>query len=134
MADDGLPAARFFGMIQGEGAFEQMRNSIVNLILNSHSGRCVAGRRLAAWMVILIAALVCATTAYAGFFTPSTGRFCARETTGLNDCSYDTYAQCMATLSGIGGVCSENLQAPPPYLAAPPPRKRHSKRHRSTQK
>jgi hypothetical protein len=112
-----------------------MRNSIVNLNLNSQHGRCVAGRRLAAWMAIVIGALVCATTAYAGFFRPATGRFCARETTGLNDCSYDTYEQCMATLSGIGGVCSENLQAPPPYLAAPPrPHKRHSKHHRSTQK
>jgi hypothetical protein len=83
-------------------------------------------------MALLMAGTIYATTACAGVFTPSTGRFCARETTGLNDCSYDTYEQCMATLSGIGGVCSENPQAPPPYIASPP-RKRHSKRHRHAQ-
>jgi hypothetical protein len=126
-----LPPARFFAMMPVRGARGKMRNSIVNLILNVRLGRCFAGRQLAAGMTILIGTLIYVTTADAGFFRPATGRYCARETIGLNDCSYDTYAQCMATLSGIGGVCSENLQAPPPYVAAPRPRKRHSKHHRS---
>jgi hypothetical protein len=77
----------------------------------------------------VMCALGGALPAHAGFFKPATGKWCALEATGLHDCSYATYEQCMATLSGIGGTCSENLQAPPD---APPPRYRPSrhKRHR----
>jgi hypothetical protein len=42
-------------------------------------------------------------------------------------CGFDTYAQCRATISGVGGVCMENVAAPPrPYVAA---RKKNRAQH-----
>jgi hypothetical protein len=110
-----------------------MRNSLVNQICEFRPRQRVGRLWLAAALAIVTAALSCAGAAHAGFLKPSTGRWCALTAVGLNDCSYDTFAQCMATLSGVGGVCSENLQAPRFVEAPPPPRKRHSKRHRKVQ-
>jgi hypothetical protein len=72
------------------------------------------------------AAIGGASPAAAGFFSPPGGTWCAMEAVGLNDCSYFSYQQCMATLSGVGGTCEPNLQAPPP--AYPSPRRAKSKR------
>jgi len=83
-----------------------------------------AGRAWLAASVVAVAAMASAGPVEAGLFRPATGRWCALMTIGLNDCSYATYAQCMATLSGIGGVCSVNLQAPPDD---PPPRRKRRK-------
>jgi hypothetical protein len=33
---------------------------------------------------------------------------------GGTNCGFSTYAQCMATVSGIGGVCEPNTQYVPP--------------------
>jgi hypothetical protein len=41
--------------------------------------------------------------------------WCAQFNTGLNACSFYSYQQCMAALSGNGGVCSPN-QFETPYL------------------
>jgi hypothetical protein len=55
--------------------------------------------------------------------------FCAHygggEMGSAISCGFDTYAQCLATISGVGGVCYENV--------APPPRAYGSarKKHRS---
>jgi Protein of unknown function (DUF3551) len=43
------------------------------------------------------------------------GAWCARDVKGETNCGFHTYAQCMANLSGIGGVCDRN----PNYPAAP---------------
>jgi hypothetical protein len=69
--------------------------------------------------------------ATAGWFSPPTGTWCALEAVGLNDCSYFSYQQCMATLSGIGGTCQPNLQAPPPVYPLPPPRRAKVKHRRN---
>jgi Protein of unknown function (DUF3551) len=75
------------------------------------------------------AAIAGASPASAGWFSPPTGTWCALEAVGLNDCSYFSYQQCIATLSGIGGTCQPNLQAPPQVYPGPP--RRHAKvRHR----
>jgi hypothetical protein len=34
--------------------------------------------------------------------------WCAHLNTGLNTCSFYSFQQCMATLSGNGGFCSRN--------------------------
>ena len=34
--------------------------------------------------------------------------WCAHYSTGLNDCSFHSFQQCMAALSGVGGSCSRN--------------------------
>jgi Protein of unknown function (DUF3551) len=75
--------------------------------------------------------LVCgAAPVRAGFFSPPQGTWCAFQATGLNDCSFFSQQQCRATLSGIGGVCSPNLQAP---QANNPPRSRSSRRRQPPQ-
>jgi hypothetical protein len=71
------------------------------------------------------AAIGGAKPAAAGWFSPPRGTWCALESTGLNDCLYFSYQQCLATLSGIGGTCQPNLQAPPSYYPPPP---RHAKK------
>lgn len=39
---------------------------------------------------------------------------------GGQNCGFTTYAQCMATLSGMGGFCNRNTQfVPPPGPRAP---------------
>jgi hypothetical protein len=36
---------------------------------------------------------------------------------GMKSCSFTSFDQCMATISGLGGICSQN----PRYVSAPPP-------------
>jgi hypothetical protein len=48
-------------------------------------------------------AVVCLLTGAA-----QAGPWCAHLNTGLNDCTFNTYHQCMVALSGNGGYCSPN--------------------------
>jgi hypothetical protein len=50
------------------------------------------------------------------------GPWCARDVRGGTNCGFHTYAQCMANISGIGGVCTPNPFMPP--AAAPGRRQR----------
>jgi hypothetical protein len=51
--------------------------------------------------------------------------WCARYVGGVTiDCAYASHDQCMRTVSGVSGFCTQNPIPPPP---APPPR-----RHRRT--
>jgi Protein of unknown function (DUF3551) len=47
--------------------------------------------------------------------------WCARYANTSGDCSFDTFQQCLDTLSGIGGVCQENpsYNGPPPLIGQP---------------
>jgi Protein of unknown function (DUF3551) len=65
-----------------------MRNIIVAAILFTAVSLCADGAQAAPW--------------------------CARLNTGLNACSYYSFQQCMAALSGNGGICSPN-QFETPY-------------------
>jgi hypothetical protein len=83
-------------------------------------GKCVVT------LVSLAVVVAGATTAgprpaVAGWFSPPGGTWCAMQATGLNDCSYFSQRQCQATLSGIGGSCVPNLQAPAEAFVSPPP-------------
>jgi hypothetical protein len=42
---------------------------------------------------------------------------------GMKSCSFTSFEQCMAMVSGVGGICSTNPSDPP----APPP---YAERHR----
>lgn len=53
--------------------------------------------------------------------------WCANMGDGLTDCSYFTWEQCRATVSGLPGYCSRNLRADA-YAEAPPRKRRY--RHR----
>jgi Protein of unknown function (DUF3551) len=58
--------------------------------------------------------------------SPSNYPWCATfydSSFGGRFCSYASYGQCMATISGVGGICTQNL------LYAPPPR--YAARHRA---
>jgi hypothetical protein len=52
-------------------------------------------------------------------------------------CSYDSQAQCLATVSGVGGFCLENPASPPAVGPPYPPadgvhhRRAHAKRYRA---
>ena len=57
---------------------------------------------------VAVAALTIATTPVVaqGF---GQYRWCSQSgTSGTESCSYNTYAQCMATISGLGGYCFQN--------------------------
>ena len=47
---------------------------------------------------------------------------------GGENCGFTTFAQCMATLSGMGGFCNRNTQYVPP--PGPGPRAHYRRRHR----
>ncbi len=55
--------------------------------------------------------------------------WCAKyyDRSGIFSCAFATYGQCMATISGVGGLCMQN----PSYTPPPPPyvEYRHPKRH-----
>ena len=57
---------------------------------------------LAAFAALVVGAS--ATPASAAISYP----WCARYASSGGECSFNTYEQCMATLSGIGGVCTGN--------------------------
>ncbi|MFL9825245.1 DUF3551 domain-containing protein [Rhodoplanes sp. SY1] len=56
--------------------------------------------------------------------------WCANLNIGFSQtsCAYSTFAQCMATVRGVGGYCSENLYPPPP---GPPPRTKRARKRSS---
>jgi hypothetical protein len=39
--------------------------------------------------------------------------WCAHFSTGFNDCSFYSFRQCMATISGVGGYCLQNTLETP---------------------
>ncbi len=70
-------------------------------------------------MLFVLAALV----AFVGDVRPSVAHgwypwfpWCARyaDRSGITECSFVTFQQCLATVSGIGGFCMQNWYPPPP--------------------
>jgi hypothetical protein len=59
-------------------------------------------------MIIVLAAAF-AVLAFTQIDARADGAWCARDVRGGTNCGFHTYAQCMAYLSGIGGVCERNL-------------------------
>jgi len=75
------------------------------------------------------------TLAAVAVFMPTVGqtepyKWCAQYSGGswggARNCGFVSWEQCMATVSGIGGFCEQNL-----FYTGPerPPAKRHRKRH-----
>jgi hypothetical protein len=81
----------------------------------------VAGRWFAKEMVMrkLLLGVVALGIAVAGDLRPSEARplrpWCAVYATNSigEECLFDTYAQCMATVRGIGGFCRQTVYPPP---------------------
>jgi len=53
--------------------------------------------------------------------------WCSQRTdeSRAHSCAFDTWEQCMATMSGIGGYCYLNYALPLPSPVIAPSRKRH---------
>ena len=68
------------------------------------------------WLFLL--AICAATAATAGIGTRAQAQnypWCAQYSgLGGTNCGFTTFAQCMATLAGMGGFCNANTQSVPP--------------------
>jgi hypothetical protein len=84
---------------------------------------------------LLVAALLCALGGISARAHAQNYPWCADyggEMGGSSNCGFVTYAQCMATLSGMGGFCDRNTQYVPPPGAHHPAlayRSGHRKRY-----
>lgn len=61
--------------------------------------------------IVLAAMLFAALTLFAN--SAQAAPWCAHFSTGYNDCSFYSFRQCMATISGVGGYCSQNALETP---------------------
>ena len=82
-------------------------------------------RMLAAIAVAVVALSFTHETKAQGKYYP----WCARYDGWTIVCGFDTFRQCMETVSGVGGFCWENVM-PPPYAQARADHKRKHRRHR----
>lgn len=57
--------------------------------------------------LLTLAALILGASAMPAAAAP-TYPWCARYSSSAGECSFDTFQQCLETLSGIGGVCQRN--------------------------
>lgn len=64
-------------------------------------------------MIVLAAAAGFALT-LAGTHARADGPWCSRDSMGCTICAFQTHAQCLANVSGIGGSCERN----PSYSAS----------------
>jgi hypothetical protein len=56
---------------------------------------------------ITVAAILFATLSLCGDGAQAAA-WCAHYNTGLNDCNFNSFRQCMVSVSGVGGVCLQN--------------------------
>lgn len=53
------------------------------------------------------------------------GTWCSFYDASTYNCGFNSYAQCLANISGAGGLCRPNFFVPPAYASSPYyPRKR----------
>ncbi len=80
---------------------------------------------------LTLCAVALATVSVLGA-TPSWARdypFCRKAEAGPGDCRYDTYEQCLASVSGTSSYCQQNFWLP---KADPGVRQRRSRRESSS--
>ncbi len=75
--------------------------------------------------LLLTLGILGSTFAFGGAAEAQNYPWCAEygggEMGGGTNCGFTTYAQCMATLSGMGGFCNRNTQYVPPPGPNPSP-------------
>ena len=88
--------------------------------------------RLPILSLFLIAAALLGEIQAASAQSPTSYPWCARyyRRGGATSCYFTSYAQCMTTVSGIGGYCFQSPYYNPP--AAPAKATAHPRRHRRT--
>jgi uncharacterized protein DUF3551 len=72
---------------------------------------------------VVLSALIVAASPAAAQYAPWCFSEVGRTGSGATTCTFHTYAQCMETQSGIGGICFQN---PYPRSGAPDRRKPRS--------
>ncbi len=55
--------------------------------------------------------------------------WCARYDGWTIVCGFATFQQCLATVSGVGGICQPNVEGPPVAERRHTKRARHARRH-----
>ena len=87
-----------------------------------------------AMRTLTILALILAAASFAPRDAQAQGKYypwCARYDGWTIVCGFDNFAQCMATVSGVGGLCQMNVMPPPVAYGAPRmKRTRHARNYR----
>lgn len=89
------------------------------------------GRRQMRTLSIL--ALIVAAIGFGARDAQAEGKYwpwCARYDGWTIVCGFATFQQCLATVSGVGGICQQNVMPPPLAEGVRYKRKRHARRHR----
>lgn len=55
--------------------------------------------------------------------------WCARYDAYTTNCGFVTFQQCLATISGMGGICQENVMSPPHVEASRGTKRKHRRQH-----
>ena len=79
------------------------------------------------FLLALALAALTGVTVSASAQSPYSYPWCSRQTAGKSDtttCYFTSYAQCMTTISGIGGWCYQNPSYNGARNSAPTPRRR----------
>jgi hypothetical protein len=58
--------------------------------------------------LIMLAGAACVALAFAHAVARAEGAWCALDADGCSNCSFQTRAQCLATVAGSGGSCTPN--------------------------
>jgi Protein of unknown function (DUF3551) len=80
------------------------------------------------FLLALVSAALMEVTGPASAQSPYSYPWCSRQTAGKGDtttCYFTSYAQCMTTISGIGGWCYQNPGYNGAYHASTPRRRRY---------
>jgi Protein of unknown function (DUF3551) len=80
------------------------------------------------FLLALVSAALMEVTGPAAAQSPYSYPWCSRQTAGKGDtttCYFTSYAQCMTTISGIGGWCYQNPSYNGAYHASTPRRRRY---------
>jgi hypothetical protein len=57
---------------------------------------------------IVLVAAACVALGFADIPAHADGAWCSRDALGCTNCGFQTHAQCMANVSGVGGSCERN--------------------------
>lgn len=82
---------------------------------------------------LTILALAVAAIGLAPRDAQAQGRYypwCARYDPYSIVCGFDTFRQCQETVSGVGGMCQQNVMPPPVSYAPRAKRQRHARHYR----
>lgn len=81
---------------------------MVGVIGYDATGDCALAHGEDAMRTIVLAAAACVALGFADIPAHADGAWCSRDALGCTNCGFQTHAQCMANVSGMGGSCERN--------------------------